>query len=160
MGGFRLVDEDGNPLYPLDREQIVTLIGQKGQDHLVPPSVEDINDRSKGDGFSKIIVLGQTAWFVMQCIARAVQHIHVTDMEIVTLAYTLVIVGMYVFWWSKPLHASQPVGVVAVAGVVEAAGTSTANAENRSISLFKWLKKWIDTFTGKFNLPHHDYQFR
>ena len=30
-------------------------------------TVEEIKDRSKTDGFSKTIALGQTLWFVAQC---------------------------------------------------------------------------------------------
>ena len=38
-------------------------------------TVEEIEDRSKSDGFSKTIALGQTLWFVAQCIARRSQHL-------------------------------------------------------------------------------------
>ena len=41
-------------------------------------TVEVIEDRSKSDGFSKAIALGQTLWFVAQCIARRPQHLDLT----------------------------------------------------------------------------------
>lgn len=34
------------------------------------PTKEDIKDRSKGDELSKALVVGQTTWFVVQCISR------------------------------------------------------------------------------------------
>ena len=45
-------------------------------------TVEEIEDRSKSDGFSKTIALGQTLWFVAQCIARRPQHLDLTLIEL------------------------------------------------------------------------------
>ena len=49
-------------------------------------TVEEIEDRSKADGFSKSIALGQTLWFVSQCLARRAQHLDLTLVELVTLS--------------------------------------------------------------------------
>ena len=45
----------------------------------------------------------------MQCIARAIEHLPVTHLEIVTLAYAAINFVIYIFWWNKPLNVNQPV---------------------------------------------------
>jgi hypothetical protein len=73
--------------------------------------VDEIKDRSKSDALSKTIVVVQTAWFAAQCIARAVQGLAITELEIVTLAYTVLNGVMCFFWWSKPLDVQCPVRI-------------------------------------------------
>ena len=58
-------------------------------------TVEEIEDRSKSDGFSKTIALGQTLWFVAQCIARRVQHLDLTLIELLTLSLAVLNGLMY-----------------------------------------------------------------
>ena len=57
------------------------------------PTEAEIKDKGKNDWLAKSLVL-QTLWFAMQCIARAIEHLPVTHLEIVT-----------------PLNANQPVRV-------------------------------------------------
>ena len=47
----------------------------------------------------------------MQCIARAREHLPVTHLEIVTLAYAAMNFVIYIFWWNKPLNVNRPVRV-------------------------------------------------
>ena len=75
------------------------------------PTEAEIKDRGKSDWLAKSLVLLQTSWFVMQCIARAHKHLPVTHLEIVTLAYAVMNFVVYIFWWNKPLNVSQPVRV-------------------------------------------------
>ena len=39
---------------------------------------DEISDRSKGDGLSKLIFILQTSWFIVQCIARHMQGLDLT----------------------------------------------------------------------------------
>ena len=75
------------------------------------PTEEEINDRGKSDWLAKSLVLLQTSWFVMQCIARAKEHLPITHLEIVTLAYAAMNFVIYIFWWNKPLNVNRPVRV-------------------------------------------------
>ena len=75
------------------------------------PTEEEINDKGKSDWLAKSLVLLQTLWFVMQCIARAIKHLPVTHLEIVTLAYAAMNFVIYIFWWNKPLNVNQPIRV-------------------------------------------------
>ena len=74
-------------------------------------TVEEIEDRSKSDGFSKTIALGQTFWFVAQCIARRSQHLDLTPVELLTLSLAVLNGLMYFLWWNKPLDVRCPVRV-------------------------------------------------
>ena len=74
-------------------------------------TVEEIGDRSKSDGFSKTIALGQTLWFVAQCISRRAQHLDLTLIELVTLSLAVLNGMMYFLWWNKPLDVRCPVRV-------------------------------------------------
>ena len=75
------------------------------------PTEEEIKDKGKSDWLAKSLVLIQTSWFVMQCIARAIEHLPVTHLEIVTLAYAAMNFVIYIFWWNKPLNINRPVRV-------------------------------------------------
>ena len=121
MGGFHLFkrnsekesaaqmmsQEDDKPLYPL-------LASDLTHDNIysfIMPTEAEIKDKGKGDWLAKSLVLLQTSWFVMQCIARAVEHLPVTHLEIVTLAYAAMNFVIYIFWWNKPLNVNRPIRV-------------------------------------------------
>ena len=74
-------------------------------------TVEEIEDRSKADGFSKTIALGQTLWFVTQCIARRAQHLDLTLVELLTLSLAVLNGVMYFLWWNKPMDVRCPIRV-------------------------------------------------
>ena len=115
MGGYHAYNEDG-PLYPLSPDAVVSLV-RDGK--LVPPTTEELSDKSKGDVLSKGIAILQTAWFVVQCMARLSEHLPLTNLEVMTLAYTVMTVAMYIAWWSKPLNVRCAIRAPAVS--VEAA---------------------------------------
>lgn len=71
-------------------------------------SEDEINDRSKGDALSKGIALLQIIWFIAQLIARACQHLTITEVELTTAALAGLNSIMYLFWWSKPLNVRCP----------------------------------------------------
>ena len=82
-----------------------------GKIELPTVTVEEIEDRSKADGFSKTIALGQTLWFVAQCIARSAQHLDLTLFELLTLSFAILNGVMYFLWWNKPMDVRCPVRV-------------------------------------------------
>ena len=129
MGGFHLFErssdensgtqsisqEGDSPLHPLlasnlMRDDIYTF---------TMPTQEEIKDKGKSDWLAKSLVLLQTSWFVLQCIARAIKYLPVTHLEIVTLAYAAVNFVIYVFWWNKPLNVNRPVRVFRKSGESE-----------------------------------------
>ncbi|TEB25703.1 hypothetical protein FA13DRAFT_1599934, partial [Coprinellus micaceus] len=62
-----------------------------------------ILDKSKASALAKTLVVMQVLWFVIQTIARALEGLPITHLEVVCLAFTLFNVGMYACWWDKPL---------------------------------------------------------
>ena len=79
---------------------------------LVPPTSKEIQDKSKSDALSKTIAVVQTLWFVIQCITRSIRGLAITELEIMTLAYTVITVAMYVVWWHKPRNVGCPTRVI------------------------------------------------
>jgi hypothetical protein len=75
---------------------------------------EAISDKSKGSVLAKTLVVMQVLWFVIQTVARAVEGLPITHLEVVCLAFTAFNIGMYICWWDKPLDVEYP---------LEAAGT-------------------------------------
>ena len=129
MGGFHLFErssrgtsnrnrnisrEDDKPLHPLQEKDLQKCDGYSELFYI--PTKSEIKDRGKSDWLAKSLVLLQTSWFVMQCIARAIEHLPVTHLEIVTLAYAAMNFVIYIFWWNKPLNVNQPVRVFKKSG--------------------------------------------
>ena len=122
MGGFHLfehgpeemnnndqgISQDDEPLHPL---QASDLADCNPYESFIMPTKTEIEDRGKSDWFAKLLVLLQTTWFVMQCIARVREHLPITHLEIVTLAYAVMNFTTYIFWWYKPLNVNRPVRV-------------------------------------------------
>jgi hypothetical protein len=107
MGGFVLHD-DNEPPRTLSLEDIERLVEN---DEISFPIIarEDIRDKSKGDAVTKGLALIQTTWFLLQCVARRVQHLSITELELVTAAFALLNVITYALWWDKPLDVKRPV---------------------------------------------------
>jgi len=103
---------DGNqPLYPLAPGELMTLFVD-GYIDFPDITEKEIRDKSKGDVLSKCLVILQTGWFVVQCIARAVERLPVTELELVTIAFATLNFVTYVFWWNKPLNVQRPFRVL------------------------------------------------
>ncbi|KAG2067386.1 hypothetical protein BDR04DRAFT_1027713, partial [Suillus decipiens] len=100
MGGFMLY-VDGKPQATLTPHELLRFVRDKNVD--MPNITEaDIEDRSKGDGLSKGIAILQLVWFVTQLVARYVQNLPVTLLEIDTLAVAALTCIAYCLWWKKP----------------------------------------------------------
>ena len=121
MGGFHLFEcssekqsdaqgmsqEDDDPLHPLLADDLT----RDDIYSFTMPTKAEIEDRGKSDWLAKSLVLLQTSWFVIQCIARGIEHLPLTHLEIVTLAYAAMNFVIYMFWWNKPLNVNRPVRV-------------------------------------------------
>ena len=148
MGGFHLFKrglkrtsdvepishEEDIPLHPL---AAIDLYGNNTLDidfsSFSVPTEAEIKDRGKSDWLAKTLVVLQTSWFVMQCIARAVERLPVTHLEIVTLGYAAVNFVIYVFWWNKPLNVDRPVRVFQKSDVEEPISEARRSASENTI---------------------------
>ncbi|KAI9778086.1 MAG: hypothetical protein M1839_008390 [Geoglossum umbratile] len=70
---------------------------------------EVVEDKSKTDSLGKILVFFQASWFIIQCIARTVQGLPLSLLEVHVLAHVAVAFVMYLFWFKKPYNALSPI---------------------------------------------------
>jgi hypothetical protein len=114
MGGFHHFqgsDKAGdqyNAVHPLTYKNVVSILRNKT---LSLPTEKELQNQSKSDGLAKTLVFLQALWFVAQCIARRVEKLPTTELEIVTLAYTTIYVGIFIAWWDKPRNVECPIRV-------------------------------------------------
>ncbi|KIK51325.1 hypothetical protein GYMLUDRAFT_103741, partial [Collybiopsis luxurians FD-317 M1] len=50
---------------------------------------------SHSDGFAKFMTVGQTAWFVVQLLARKARRLPITELEIMMVAFAAMNVLIY-----------------------------------------------------------------
>jgi len=109
MGGF--MEYEGNRpirvLYP----KLLKSYSLTGNGDFPRISRAEIEDKSKGDAISKGLVILQTGWFVAQCIARGVQGLPITELELVTVGFAVLNFGIYLLWWDKPQNVQRGVRV-------------------------------------------------
>lgn len=107
MGGF--VTAKGQILHP------VTPHALRGRadilDGIEEISSDEISDKSKGDEITRGLALIQTTWFIVQCIARIRQSLPLTELEVITLAFSFLNIVIRVIWWHKPLDVRYPVRI-------------------------------------------------
>ncbi|KIM19873.1 hypothetical protein M408DRAFT_311583 [Serendipita vermifera MAFF 305830] len=129
----RYLRRDEIPVCPLRFEDLPVDILE-----LVVPTETELRDRGKSDALTKAIVLVQTVWFIIQCIARRMQHLPLTELEVVTLAYAMLNFFIYVFWWDKPRNVECPIRVYkrSTASHEESGGTAEEWSEN-------WALRWM-----------------
>ncbi|KIM22956.1 hypothetical protein M408DRAFT_49037, partial [Serendipita vermifera MAFF 305830] len=120
---------DEVPVCPLKFEDVPVDILK-----IITPTETELKDRGKSDGLTKIIVLVQTLWFVIQCITRGSQRLPLTELEVVTLAYATLNFFIYVFWWDKPRSVECPIRVYK---------TSTAIHEESGEEAEEWEEDWF-----------------
>jgi preprotein translocase subunit SecG len=106
MGGFMLYI-NGKPRATLEPNELLGFVREGSVE--IPIIMEaDIEDRSKGDALSKGIAILQLAWFVLQLVARYVQNLPITLLEIDTLAVAVLTCIAYGLWWKKPKDVRRP----------------------------------------------------
>lgn len=98
--------------------------------HLEPIPKEIIDDKSKADLMTKVLVCIQAGWFIIQCVSRVAQNLPLPLLEVHVLAHVLVALLMYLFWFAKPYSVSTPV-TIADAQVVELAAFLTLDPTAR-----------------------------
>ena len=74
-------------------------------------TVPEIVDKSKRDFVAKTIAVFQSSWFIAECIARGVQGLSLTQLELATLALASLNAVTSIFWLRKPLGLREPVKV-------------------------------------------------
>lgn len=105
MGGFVLRTSDDVSFF-LNTKHILWLL----EHHVISPAQfetsflldsKTIDDRKKSDTFVRIIAVAQALWFCVNIVARGVQGLAVTTLEITTVGIIVDSILVYYFWKDK-----------------------------------------------------------
>ncbi|PTD07868.1 hypothetical protein FCULG_00006553 [Fusarium culmorum] len=101
MGGFVLEADDLNQPIPLNAEQLFYLVKNS---HVRYPEITagELRDRNKSDGFAQLVTVWQATWFIITFIARLIQGLHVTTMELTAVSFVVILFGTAWCWKDKP----------------------------------------------------------
>lgn len=107
MGGFVVqVDSTRNMLFK--PEDAARLIHENIVE--IPTLIDkDIDDHSKASWVSKSVALIQIIWFLTQLLARVIQRLPVTTLELFTLSIVSCAGFIYGFYWHKPFDVQRPI---------------------------------------------------
>lgn len=109
-GGFVVKPRDSKP-FPVNAKQLHYLV-TRGYTPFPSTTGKEIWDQSKQDGFQKMFTLVQTGWFVLQVLARAIQHLPVTTLELTTFGFVFCTFASYYEWSNKPLDVESPTTIL------------------------------------------------
>ncbi|KAL8646207.1 MAG: hypothetical protein Q9210_006268 [Variospora velana] len=115
MGGYHL-ESPGYPTFPLNAPQLLFLIS-KGYVDYPAEDETDIEDRNKRDGLARLLTVGQILVFLIKSIVRASRHIHITSLEVTTLAFIFAMILASWFWKDKPQDINVPI-ILKQAGII------------------------------------------
>ncbi|KAG6830146.1 hypothetical protein H0H92_002010 [Tricholoma furcatifolium] len=133
MGGFKVCrDQTSGNYVTLDPDDIEPYLINND----IKISEKEILDRSKGDVLSKSLVVLQITWFMVQTLARTIQHLAITELEVATLAFALLNIVIYFCWWNKPLNVNCPILIAAYHQPV----SSTHNTSPNSLTHLEHLR--------------------
>lgn len=112
MGGYVLSVPNRSHIV-LNTNQLISLV-QANLITLPPSSLQAIEDKSKADGFAKGLACMQASWFVLSSLARTLQALPITTLELSTIAYVFFAILIYASLWRKPLDIRVPTFVTLV----------------------------------------------
>ncbi|PTB66526.1 hypothetical protein BBK36DRAFT_1169117 [Trichoderma citrinoviride] len=123
MGGFVIratpaEEEYFYELYHLKCRGICELRRRGDIKRLPDIATGDIEDKSKGDVFVKVIALGQILWSAFQIIARLARHLPVSPLEVAVVAFSACAVMIYGLYWDKPQRVGVTTTILTYDGVI------------------------------------------
>ncbi|KAL7925762.1 hypothetical protein ACQKWADRAFT_329723 [Trichoderma austrokoningii] len=74
-------------------------------------SDEELLDKSKKDTVAKLITCFQVGYLIVQCIARGIQKLPVTTIELSTVAIVVCSIMTSICWMSKPQDVRYPIRI-------------------------------------------------
>lgn len=123
MGGFVLETSDLSIPIPLDAEQLFYLVKNSYIEFPIL-SIEDIADRNKADGLARFVLkvqktqltdryrlltIFQALWFTASTIARPIQGLSMTTLELTTISFVIVMFATSYCWLHKACDISRPI---------------------------------------------------
>ncbi|KAH8770334.1 hypothetical protein BGZ57DRAFT_441993 [Hyaloscypha finlandica] len=126
-GGFLLCPPDVPP-FPVNNRGLHYLVKKK---YLEAPAISrnEIRDRSKADVFVKLFACIQGFYMIVQCIARRIQNLEISCLELSTVAFAVCTAVSYSLWMNKPLSVEVAVPIemtITMAQVLSEAGPAAS----------------------------------
>ena len=109
MGGFMLYPRDSRP-FPVNNRHIQWLVMNKFLE-FPQVSTRDIWDRSKADHLIKSLVCIQICWLLITVVARAIQKMAITTLELATVAIVFCTIATFFCWLHKPADVRTPISL-------------------------------------------------
>jgi len=111
MGGFML-EVDGKKISVLNPTDLRTFI-DKGRIDLATLKItkSKIDELSKTSVLARALAVIQILWFSLQCIARHIEGLPITNLELTTAALGAINGAMYICWSEKPF---QPLTTISI----------------------------------------------
>jgi hypothetical protein len=107
MGGVWILCKGEETGFPINAAQYLQLVDKK----IVTGSIisgREIWDKSKADRFAKALACVQISWLSVECIARTIQKLPISVLEVATVGFALPSIATYGLWFSKPSDIGVP----------------------------------------------------
>ncbi|KAJ4292342.1 Squalene epoxidase [Kalmusia sp. IMI 367209] len=127
-GGFMLETRNFPP-FPVNATSLFYLVSH-GRLRIPDISEKNIWDRSKADLFAKYVAFIQTGWLLCTTIARAIQKLPITPIELFTVAFIVPTLATMLFWAKKPQNVESAVTLSVdweIGELLRAAGSAAMN---------------------------------
>lgn len=107
MSGVWLQLKDSKDRFPINARQQQELIEKEIMDKPDLTSKE-IWDKSKADKFAKLLACLQIGWLSTQCVARAIQGLPISLLELGTVGFAIPSLATFGLWFNKPNNIDTP----------------------------------------------------
>ena len=117
--------------------QVLQSLAKSGR--LTAPSIseEELKSRGKTDEIVKLIAVLQITWFALQTLFRAIQHLNVTPLETMTIAFIFCSLFTYGLCWNVPQGIEYPISIeVRIAQRVKEGTEAQSSSNSPLISWF------------------------
>ncbi len=118
-------------------------------------STETIAEHSKADALSKTLACLQASFLIFQTIGRLAAKLPVTTLEVNTISHVLCALGMYFFWYHKPLNAGDPIPLrrsLATSQLVARHSIPLGGRERRSLVVLSGNLRSVSAWTQSIEL--------
>jgi len=110
MGGFRL-EPSGAESFPVNSESLIYLIQEdfitsQQIEQILMMDVSTIEDRDKTDLCARTIAVVQSCWFAGGLLARSIEGLAITTLELTVIGFLAPTIATYMCWWYKPRDIS------------------------------------------------------
>lgn len=107
MGGVWVKPKGDEAAFPIDAKLQALLVWH---DIVQLPEIteREIWDKSKKDRLAKVLACGQIGWLLTQCIARVIQGLPISSLEVATVGFALPSLATFVLWFNKPNDIETP----------------------------------------------------